>query len=143
MNIIIERRFKKATYTIGNLYVDGRFLCNTLEDKDRGLTDDMTLEEIKARKVYGKTAIPYGTYTVTYTLSPKFGRLLPLVNSVKGFSGIRIHEGNTDADTLGCILVGKNDVKGQVTNSRNTMSKLNGLIKNALSNNEEITLTIR
>ena len=73
MNIIVERAWKKDTYTIGKLIIDGKRICETIEDKDRGLTDNMSVDEIKKKKVYGETAIPAGTYTISMTvISPKF-----------------------------------------------------------------------
>lgn len=121
-----ERRWPKAAYTIGRLYVDGELWCNTLEDTDRGLDQSMTVVAIKARKVKGQTAIPKGTYEVTLTVSPKFakkpwaakyGGLVPYVERVKGFEGIRIHPGTTAQDTSGCILPGLNTKVGQLTES--------------------------
>ena len=122
----IERRWKKDRYTIGRLYVDGDLWFNTLEDTDRGLHSGMSVVSIKAQKVYGQTAIPKGTYEVTLSYSSKFagkawarkyGGLVPEVLKVKGFSGVRIHPGNTAADTLGCILPGQNTMVGYVTGS--------------------------
>lgn len=124
MIIRLNRIAKKETYTIGRLYIDGKYICDTIEDKDRGLYDDMPLEEIKKKKVYGETAIPMGTYKVSITYSPKYKRMMPLVEDVKGFSGIRIHSGNTAKDSLGCIIVGKNTKVGMVTDSRSTYNKL-------------------
>lgn len=106
MEIVLNRIAKKDSYTIGKLYIDGKYVCDTCEDKDRGLTDSMTVEEIKSKKVYGQTAIPTGTYTVSYTMSNRFKKMMPLINDVKGFEGIRMHSGTTAADSLGCILLG-------------------------------------
>lgn len=105
MNIKIIRRYKKDNYTIGDLYINGEWFCNTLEDKDRNLNDSMNEDEIKQIKVYGRTAIPCGTYRITITYSPKFKTKLPLINNVKGFTAIRIHQGNNHNHTEGCILV--------------------------------------
>ena len=99
-------------------------MCDVIEDTDRKLDDSMTEEDIKAKKKYGETAIPTGIYTVLLTYSPKYKQVMPLVNKVKGYSGIRIHSGNTSKDTLGCILVGKNTKVGMVTDSRNTYNAL-------------------
>lgn len=118
MELLVKRLWKKATYTIGRLYVDGKYMCNTLEDKDRGLTQSMPLERIKAIKVAGETAIPTGTYKVIIQWSPHFKRLLPHLQSVPGFEAILIHAGNTNKDTRGCILLGENKKVGQVVNSR-------------------------
>lgn len=123
MKIVLDRKWKKDTYTVGKLYIDGKLFSDTLEDKDRGLKDSMTLEEIKSKKVYGKTAIPTGTYELKMTYSGKFasrpwgkkydGKVLEISN-IKGYSGVRFHPFNTAEESLGCIAVGKNSVKGKV-----------------------------
>lgn len=122
----IERRWKKAAYTIGRLYVDGDLWCNTLEDTDRGLHSGMGEAYIASKKVYGKTAIPRGTYEVKLTYSPKFakkawakkyGGLVPEIMNVKCFSGVRFHPLNKPEETDGCIGPGHNTKVGQVTNS--------------------------
>lgn len=130
MIIKVKRVAFKKDYTIGKLYIDGKYVSDTLEDRDRGLDDSMNEEDIKKKKVYGETAIPYGTYKVSITYSNKFKKMLPLIENVKGFSGIRIHSGNTAKDSLGCILVGENKEVGKVINSRKTFDKLFDLIKN-------------
>lgn len=118
MRLTLIRIANRPTYCIGKLYIDGVYVMDTLEDTDRGLDDTMDVEEIKKLKVYGKTAIPTGIYPVTITYSPKFKKNLPLLLNVKGYEGVRIHQGNTDKDTLGCILVGQNKQVGKVLNSR-------------------------
>lgn len=130
----------KDTYTIGKLYIDGVYFCDTIEDKDRGIDDSMEESEIRKKKVYGLTAIPLGTYKVEITYSPKFKKNLPLLIGVKGFEGIRIHSGNTAKDSLGCIIVGRNKKVGMVLDSRATMTKL---LKVLTSTKENIWLTIR
>ena len=139
MILTLDRKYKLPTYTIGKLYIDGEYFCDTLEDKDRGLTDDMTVSEISNIKIKKETAIPTGTYKVTITYSNRFKKNMPLINDVKGFEGIRIHSGNTDKDTEGCILVGFNKVKGNVINSRDTYNKLFSI----LSKSNNITITIK
>lgn len=124
MKIKLVRIAFKETYTIGKLYVDGKYVCDTIEDKDRGLDNSMTVNEILRRKIKGQTAIPTGHYNIEITYSPKFKRMMPLLLGVKGFSGIRIHSGNTSKDTEGCLLVGKNTQVGMVTESRNTYQRL-------------------
>lgn len=138
MELKVKRLYKKDSYTIGKLYVDGEYFCDTVEDCDRGLTDKMSVEEILAIKVYGKTAIPTGRYRVTLTYSNKFKRVLPLINAVKGFLGIRMHNGKDASSSLGCVIVGENKVKGGVINSKATMEKL----MQKLSGNRFIYLTI-
>lgn len=123
-DITIKRIAYRPTYTIGKLYVNGNYVCDTLEDKDRGLDNSLSEDYINKIKVFGKTAIPAGKYNVSITYSPHFKKNLPLVTNVKGFDGIRIHSGNTDKDTLGCILVGYNSVTGKVINSKEALAKL-------------------
>ena len=139
MKLELKRLYKKDTYTIGKLYINDEYFCDTLEDKDRNLTNDMSLADVLNIKVYGRTAIPIGTYKVTITYSPKFKTNLPLINDVIGYSGIRIHQGNTHNNTSGCILVGENKIKGQLINSKNTLSKLLSILSNA---NDDITIDI-
>jgi hypothetical protein len=152
MELFLERKHKKSNYTIGNLYIDDRFFCNTLEDKDRGLTCNMVETQIKSLKVYGETAIPTGSYTINMnTVSPKFksrswakpyGGKLPRLLNVKGFEGVLIHVGNTIKDTLGCIIVGENKVKGQVINSKETFKQLYKLLQDGKSRGEKIIIKI-
>lgn len=139
MKIKLIRKYRKETYTIGKLYVDGVYFCDTIEDRDRGLNNDMGLAEIMTKKRYGETAIPYGTYDVEITYSPKYKRMMPEIKGVKGFSGIRIHSGNTSKDTLGCLIVGKNTQVGMVTESRKTYNALFALMKDKKDITIEIT----
>lgn len=118
MEITVQRKWKKAAYTVGKMYLNGEPFCETLEDTVRTIAPDGT------GKIKGKTAIPAGRYLVTLTYSPKFGRVLPLLHRVPHFSAIRIHSGNTAADTDGCILVGKNKAVGKVLESRKTEAAL-------------------
>ena len=108
MKLRLERVAKKNTYTIGKLYINDSYFCDTLEDVVR--PDGV--------RVFGQTAIPIGVYEVAITMSNRFKKLMPLLLNVPMFDGIRIHSGNTDADTYGCILVGKNTEIGKLTNSR-------------------------
>lgn len=124
MKILVKREYKKKDYTIGKMYIDGEYFCDTLEDTDRGLKQEYSLAELKDMKEYGKTAIPSGEYMVSITFSNRFDKWLPLIHHVPAFSGVRIHSGNTAADTEGCILVGKNKAKGKVLDSRKTMAEL-------------------
>lgn len=126
---------------------------DTLEDKDRGLTDTMSLSAIKLRKIFGKTAIPTGTYRVKLTYSTKFasrpwakkyGGLVPEILNVKGFSGVRIHPGNDQYDTDGCPLVGDNKVKGKVINSVAKYCELmDKYLMPAFKRNDEIWITVK
>lgn len=124
MKLRLKRIFLGEEYTIGKLYIDEKYFCDTLEDTVRDLNKDGDLNDIGEKKIYGKTAIPYGEYKLVYSWSPRFKRNLPRLLNVKHFEGILIHSGNTHKDTEGCILVGENKVKGQVINSRIVLEKL-------------------
>ena len=129
MEIVLHRQYPKPTYTIGKLYIDGQYFCDTCEDADRGLDQMMDVPEILKRKIQNETAIPTGVYIVRFTYSPRFKRLMPQIENVKGFSGVRIHAGNTAKDTEGCVLLGKNTIKGGVTNSRAWVTKFETALK--------------
>lgn len=155
MELTLKRTFKGPEYTIGHLYINGIFVCDTIEDVYRGTTEEMPFTSTgngegywkdekgnKIQKIYGKTAIPSGTYTINITYSQKFKKRLALLLNVKGYEGIRIHSGNTQEDSLGCIIVGENKVKGKVINSRATLTKLMGKLEEATEFGEEITINI-
>ena len=142
MELRLERKYRNNNYCIDKLYINGKYFSDALEDPDRELTDTMSLEEIKKIKIKGNTCIPYGTYNITITYSPRFKKNLPLLNNVKGFDGIRIHSGNKPQDTEGCLLPGFNKVKGQVIDSRITTDKLIAQIQQALNKGEKVTITI-
>lgn len=133
MEILVQRIAKKDNYTIGRLSIDGKYVCDTLEDKVRE----------PGVKVAGKTAIPAGRYRVIVNVSPKFGRELPRLLDVPGFEGILIHRGNTPEDTAGCILVGENRAKGKVLNSTPYELRLVELIKDAIERKEEVWIRLR
>lgn len=143
MKLTLKRKFKGRTYTIGDLFIDGLFFCNTIEDKVRPLTPKCpdTLKGISCtckEKVYAQTAIPAGAYKVSMTYSPRFRRTLPYLHDVPHFLGILIHSGNTAENSAGCIIVGINSVKGKVLESRKTSDALNLL----LSKEKNITIEI-
>ena len=142
MKIYLYRKYKKNNYTIGQLFINNEYFSDCLEDTDRGLTSNMSIEEIKRIKVPGNTCIPYGTYKITITYSPKFKKNLPLINDVKGFEGIRIHSGNNNNDTSGCLLLGFNKIKGGVINSKVTVDKFIDIIQKTINSGEIITLSI-
>ena len=130
----------RPTYCIGKLYIDGVYFSDVIEDTDRGLDDSMTEKEILKKKVKGQTAIPTGTYNVFITWSPKYKKPMPLLENVKGYSGIRIHSGNTAKDTEGCLIVGKNKEVGKVLESRATYNKLFSILN---TTNEKIIIDIK
>jgi len=141
MEITLNRTTFTDVSTIGELIINNYHVCYTLEDKDRLLTSDMGTEAILAANIYGKTCIPYGRYEVAITYSNHFKKYLPLLMGVSGFDGIRIHSGNTDADTLGCILLG--DVVGVdfIGKSRIAFSRVFALLK-AAAKKEKVFLNI-
>lgn len=136
MKLQLQRHYKGADYTIGRLYIDGVYYCDTLEDKVR------KIEENGTGKIQGVTAINAGQYTVRVTYSPKMKRLLPYLVDVPHFEGIRIHAGNTAKDTEGCILVGYNKVVGRLLDSRKTEEKITKLLLAAQDAGEKITIEI-
>lgn len=141
MELKLRRIARKEKYTIGRLYIDGKYFCDTIEDKDRGLRQDLPLSVNKKRKVQNETAIPVGKYRVTLGVkSPKMSKrpaydfcdgYVPRLINVPAFDGILIHIGNTERDSAGCILVGENKVVGKVINSTQTFHRLYERLKAA------------
>lgn len=153
MEIVVNRRWKKADYTIGELSIGGIVLWNTLEDTDRGLASSMSSSEIARKKVYGKTAIPTGRYRVLWTVSSSFRNrawaaayngCVPLIDGVKGFTGIRIHPGTDQYSTSGCLLVGRNTIKGKLTQSQASyFTLLDHYLVPAFKRGESVWITIK
>lgn len=152
MEIKVRRIAKKEAYTIGKMYIDGAYVCDTLEDKDKGLTSMMSVAQICGVKIKDETAIPTGRYLVDMkTVSPRFGGRaqykfcngrLPRLCNTPGYQGVLIHCGNTAKDTEGCILVGLNKAVGQVLNSTSTFRKVYAILKAADERSEQIWITI-
>lgn len=153
MILTLKRIYTCSNYTIGHLYVDGSYICDTLEDTDRMLDEAMSVDEIYNKKIKGETAIPTGRYNILMdVLSSRFSKqkyykevcngYLPRLYCVKGYSGVLIHCGNTAKDTEGCILVGYNKEKGKVLNSRSAFQILYRKLKLAHDIGQHITLRI-
>lgn len=156
MEIVVDRAWKRNTYVISRFLIDGNRICEALEDRDRGLNQNMDSKTIKAIKVQNETAIPSGRYRVTMdVVSPKFskypfymevcGGKLPRLLDVPGFDGILIHvsDGPKAEDLLsGCIGVGENKIVGQLTNGKETFRKVYKLLKKAHDRGEEIWITV-
>lgn len=140
MKLQLYRANCGKTSTLGTLTIGGTHECFVLEDADR------QLESNPDDKVYGQTCIPRGTYKVIVTYSNRFKRELPLLVDVPGFSGVRIHPGNTTEDTEGCLLPGTSFVTTAngyvVNNSRNAFYKLFQKIEESLERNEEVEISI-
>lgn len=154
MEILIKRIAKRETYTIGKMYINNKYVCDTLEDTDRGLAQSMSVTEIASKKIKHRTAIPTGTYTITVNVkSNRYSKskwyvdfcnaMMPRFINVPGYDGILIHPGNTDKNTSGCILVGKNTIVGKLTESRATFKKLYPMLKDAANKGEKISVTIQ
>lgn len=135
MKITVERKYKKDGYTIGNLLVDGKWFCNTMEPPIGTATETITSGSRKA--------IAAGSYKVKMQWSPKFGKMLPCLQDVPGRSGILIHAGNHPYDTQGCILVGVNIRVGMILNSRDCLALLVNQIRTALYIGEEVKIIVK
>ena len=155
MELLLDRKYCKEKYTVGELLINGIFFSNTLEDKVRDINKNGKFDNGEY-KVYAETAIPYGEYEITLdVVSPKFSKYqfykevcngkLPRLLNVPNFEGILIHcaEGPKGADLLqGCIAVGNNTIKGGLTNCKETFKKLYSILDKANKNNEKITIKI-
>lgn len=141
MKLTLKRIALRPTYTIGKLYIDDAYFCDTLEDTVRDTNKSGKFDNGE-QKIKGKTAIPYGTYEIKWTYSPRFKKYTPQLMNVPSFEGIRIHAGNTSADTEGCLILGENKQVGKVLNSRATINKFYPIIKKACSNGK-VTIEIK
>lgn len=153
MILTLKRIYTCSTYTIGHLYIDGSYICDTIEDTDRMLDSSMSIEQIAKIKVKGMTAIPTGRYKVLMNIiSPKYSKSkyymnickgrVPRLANVPGYQGVLIHVGNTAADTEGCLLLGYNKVKGQVISSKVAFEKVYNKLKIADNIGQSIYIDI-
>lgn len=141
MDLLVNRNTRTENSTIGQFSIDGNFFSYCLEPTDRGLTSDMTPEQIAAIKVQDKTCVPAGTYGVTSYNSPRWGHQVPLLENVPGFGGVEIHVGNYPHDTDACLLLGSTEDVDFVGNSSATITKFYDLFFNALQNGEAVSIT--
>lgn len=155
MELRLERIALRSEYTIGKLYVDGKYVCDTIEDTVRDLDKDGKFANGEV-KIPGKTAIPYGRYEITmkvkspkysnfskYSWAKKYDGYLPRLLNVPHFDGVLIHVGNSALDSEACVLVGENKVVGKVINSVNTFRRLmDDYLVPAKKRNEKIVITI-
>ena len=125
MKLTLQRYLFTENYTMGLLFIDGIYFCDTIEDKYRG-------QDLKTKKVANETCIPYGVYSVKITYSPKYKKNMPQILDVPYFTGVRIHSGNSAKDSSGCIIVGVKSKNGEVLESRKTY---NALIKRLETSN--------
>lgn len=155
MKILIDRAWKKPTYTISRLFVDGKRFYESLEDKDRGLKKTDALSTILKAKIPGETAIPSGIYEIDMDrISPKYaaidwykkncnGGRMPHIKDVPGFDAVLIHSGSTALDSRACVLVGRNTATGMLTSSKDTLKKLYKMMLDAHKRGEKITIEIK
>lgn len=141
MKLTLKRIALRPTYTIGKLYIDDVYFCDTIEDTVRDTNKSGKFDNGE-QKIKGKTAIPYGTYEIKWTYSPRFKKYTPQLMNVPSFEGIRVHAGNTSADTEGCLILGENKQVGKVLNSRATINKFYPIINEACSNGK-VTIEIK
>lgn len=151
MKLTIKRTITRNSYTLGKLYVDGVYFCDTLEDKDRGLTQDMNIGQIQLLKINGETAIPKGIYKVTLdVISPKFSKYpfymetckgkLPRLIDVKGYEGVLIHVADgpkRDSLLQGCIGIGNLSAEEYLMNGKKVFAELYNKLK---GNNIELEI---
>lgn len=159
MKIVVDRKYKKSTYTISNLTIDGKWFCNVVEDTDRNLDNTMSVTHIqKVKDVNGNgvnddaiTAIPRGTYKVTLdVVSPKFSKKdyykkfcngkVPRLLNVPGFDGVLMHCGSTAKSSAGCLILGYNKIKGGVVDSQKAFEIV---YKELLKDKNNITIEIK
>lgn len=115
---------------IGNFFINDFWLCYSLEDK------------LRKKKIYGKTAIPNGEYKVVLDHSYKYNRVMPHILDVPNFKGVRIHKGNTEKDTEGCVLLGAHKGEGYIYNCSRVYNKLVEQMQEAIENGEEIKIIL-
>ena len=137
MNILLIRQIATPSFTLGRLYVDNKAYCYTCEDADR------KLETNPGAKVHGQSAIPRGRYKVEVTYSHRFQKPLPELLDVPGFYGVRIHGGNTAADTEGCLLVGRVRTANGVAQCADMVNGLVGLIERATDMGEPVYIEVQ
>lgn len=130
MKLKLVRDVFEDDCTLGVLFVDDEMFGYTLEDK------------VREKKIMGETAIPAGTYDVNLTPSPKYGRIMPLIKDVPGFTGVRIHAGNTKEDTEGCVLVGMKRDKKKILESKIAFERLFALMQVAVQKGERISIEV-
>lgn len=138
MKLTLKRIALKPTYTIGKLYIDDNYFCDTLEDTVRDINKDGKFDNGE-KKIKGKTAIPYGTYEITTNIvsqrfknrvwAKPYGGKIPRLINVPSFDGVLLHPGSSAEDTSGCLLVGKNTIVGRLTDSQKTFHALMQKIK--------------
>ena len=149
MDLDLYRRSTVQTRTPGDLYVDGAYFCHTVEDvvRDRDMDSDgdIDLDDVSKFKIYGQTAIPAGIYPIFLEHSPKYGPDTLTIKNVPGFTGIRIHPGNTELDTHGCLILGEGFAPDYTIlggTSKPAVNRLRIIVGDALSRGEQVWINI-
>lgn len=142
MELKIVRYIFNPDETIGRLFIDGVYFCDTLEPTERGLNSCLSVEQNRQLKIYGKTAVPVGEYALIMTYSPRFKRILPELLNVPSFEGVRIHSGNTKDDTQGCFLLGDYVGGGRLQKSRPRVDELCRKINLSILDDEGVRIKI-
>lgn len=142
MELTLKRRFLFDSATVGKLYADGDFVCYVLEDVVRDKNHDGDLQDVGEAKVMHQTAIPFGKYEIAVTMSQRFKKDLPILLNVPEFEGIRIHPGNTEVDTSGCLLPGTYCDGKSVVESTVAFNRLFALIRTAIAAGEKVSINI-
>jgi hypothetical protein len=136
LDVVLQRDIMNDSFTLGTMYVGMQHFGYTCEDTDRRLEDG-------GEKIYGQSAIPRGRYRLTTSASKRFGRVMPIVEMVPGFTGVRVHGGNTAADTEGCPLLGRVRTLGGVANCAERVQALTKLIQDTEANGDTCWLTVK
>lgn len=142
INLRLERRFFADDYTIGTLWINNVWFSDTLEDRVRDYNRDGDLDDDGEDKIYGQTAIPYGRYRISIVFWAKHQIYVPYLHHVTAFSGILIHGGRSAKDTLGCILIGENTVKGELRNSGKYVRKLTVILQQYIVKGHKVYINI-
>ena len=142
LELKLSRRYLGKSYTIGVFFIDGLYVCEIIEDVVRDLNKDGDLLDDGETKIPKETAIPYGRYRVYLSMSPKFKRVLPILEGVKHFTGIRIHKGEDEKSTWGCLIPGLNKIRGKVIDSEKYEMLIIERILKAEQQGKEIWITI-
>jgi len=145
MEIVVARYLPQPKSTISHCAFNDKFAFHILEDVDRGLKQTDSLDHIKAVKVYGETAIPYGRYEVIVSMSNRFGRRLPELLNVPGWEGVRMHRGNHSIDTLGCLLMGEyvEGANDWISQSEGSEALTMDILERCVDRKEKIWITIK
>jgi Family of unknown function (DUF5675) len=141
MELLVQRQIETENSTVGEFSINGSFFSFSLEPTSRGLTSDMTLDQIAGIKIPDRTAIPTGRYKVTSYFSPRHQKQVPLLVDVPGYAGVEIHVGNFPQDTDGCLLLGTSKGVDEVLGSRIAIGNFYQQFFAAITAGEDVWIT--